>query len=433
MVQASMIIGCSAYLAYLSTPAFLCLLVLIAIAMLSFRISHKKGQLHMTRARRCADNIVRQLQYLTGNIKELQLHSRTCEGFLKNGLGEAVTAYKKPTLIGSAIYSINANWSQLMFFAVMGILLYAGPRWLTHESPGLLTGYGLALLFLIGPVTALTTLLASVGAITAAFGHLGELGLELVQNGPQAEPAPDSPSWTSIRLNEVVHTYRFGGESGFSVGPLTFELKQGEILFIIGGNGSGKTTAAKLCCGLYYPDTGEIRLNGLPLEASDMATYRELFSVVFSDLYHFDRLFGIPDGVNQSVVNQLLHRLGFANKLTLDTEGRLSTSALSRGQEKRVALLAACLEDRPIYIFDEWAADQDPDFKKIFYYEILPELRRRGKGVIVVSHDDRYFDVADTIIKMDFGKIQSKIAHARAHGEVVPVDASRQVPSTVSS
>lgn len=422
VVQASMIIGCSAYLAYLSPRAFLCLVILIAFSTLSFRITHQKGQLHMRRARRCADDIVRHLQFFTGNIKELQLHSRTREGFINDGLGRAVDAYKRPTLIGSAIYSINANWNHLMFFAVMGALLYVGPRWLSHEKPGLLTGYGLALLFLIGPITALTSLLGGIGAISAAFTHLEELGLELVQNPVPRERSPEYPGWTSISLNRASHTYRSAGEAGFSVGPLTLELKQGEILFIVGGNGSGKTTAAKLCCGLYYPQAGEIQLNGMPLMPSDMTSYRELFSVIFSDVYLFDRLFGIPPDMSQQTVNQYLRGLGLAGKLTLDIEGRLSTTALSRGQEKRVALLAACLEDRPIFIFDEWAADQDPEFKRIFYYEILPELRRRRKGVIVVSHDDRYFDVADTIIKMDYGKIQSQLSPMRPEDRVVSVD-----------
>jgi putative pyoverdin transport system ATP-binding/permease protein len=214
---------------------------------------------------------------------------------------------------------------------------------------------------------------------------------------------------------------------------LTLELKRGEILFLVGGNGSGKTTAAKLCCGLYLPEDGEVRLDGVPLAPADVATYRELFAVVFSDVYPFDRLFGIPGTVDQGIVNQYLCKLGFAGKLTVDMDGHLSTSALSRGQEKRVALLAACLEDRPIYIFDEWAADQDPDFKRIFYHEILPELRRRGKSVIVVSHDDRYFSVADTIVKMDYGKVQSQVTHAGVIENIMPERAAYGVPSSLRS
>jgi putative ATP-binding cassette transporter len=139
---------------------------------------------------------------------------------------------------------------------------------------------------------------------------------------------------------------------------------------------------------------------------ADMPSYRELFSVVFSDVVLFDRLFGLPHDTSREQIKEQLERLELQEKVSLD-EGQLSTTLLSRGQQKRVALLSACLEDRPIYIFDEWAADQDPVFRRVFYYEILPKLQRQRKGVIVVSHDDAYFDVADTIIRMDYGKISS--------------------------
>jgi putative ATP-binding cassette transporter len=68
-------------------------------------------------------------------------------------------------------------------------------------------------------------------------------------------------------------------------------------------------------------------------------------------------------------------------------------------------LLTAYIEDRPIYVFDEWAADQDPFFKRVFYYNFLPELKARGKAVLVISHDDRYYNVADRIIRLDCGSV----------------------------
>jgi putative ATP-binding cassette transporter len=87
------------------------------------------------------------------------------------------------------------------------------------------------------------------------------------------------------------------------------------------------------------------------------------------------------------------------------TDQRLSTTDLSQGQRRRLALLTAYLEDRPFYVFDEWAADQDPHYKQIFYTELLPELRARGKGVAVITHDDRYFHLGDRIVKLHDGQI----------------------------
>jgi len=58
-----------------------------------------------------------------------------------------------------------------------------------------------------------------------------------------------------------------------------------------------------------------------------------------------------------------------------------------------------------VYLFDEWAADQDPVFKKVFYTQLLPELKARGKAVLVISHDERYFGAADRVIRLDYGKL----------------------------
>ena len=88
--------------------------------------------------------------------------------------------------------------------------------------------------------------------------------------------------------------------------------------------------------------------------------------------------------------------------MTLSQSG-FSTTHLSHGQRQRLALLGAYLEDRPIYVFDEWAANQEPQFRNIFYRQILPELKARGKLAVVISHDDRYFDVADRLIRLTSG------------------------------
>jgi putative ATP-binding cassette transporter len=133
--------------------------------------------------------------------------------------------------------------------------------------------------------------------------------------------------------------------------------------------------------------------------------YRQQFSAVFFDFYLFERLFGFEGKDVDAESQKYLDLLQLSHKLTIK-DGHLSTVDLSQGQRKRVALLNAYLEDRPIYIFDEWAADQDPQFKQIFYYELVPELKSRGKTVIVISHDDRYYHLADRLIKLESGKIE---------------------------
>jgi putative ATP-binding cassette transporter len=182
-------------------------------------------------------------------------------------------------------------------------------------------------------------------------------------------------------------------------------LHPGEALFLIGGNGSGKTTLAKLLIGLYAPEEGEIRLDGRLVTEETRDEYLQRFSVVFYDFFLFDRLFGVDPGHLRAHGGDYLARLQLDRKVRLEGD-RLSTLDLSQGQRKRLALLAAYLEDRPIHVFDEWASDQDPTFKEVFYHQLLPELKARGKTVVVITHDDHYFDAADRIVKLEQGRVE---------------------------
>jgi putative ATP-binding cassette transporter len=213
---------------------------------------------------------------------------------------------------------------------------------------------------------------------------------------------------------DVTHSYhQEGGGGEFQLGPINLTLYPGELIFLIGGNGSGKTTLAKLLMGLYEPESGEIRVDDKPVTMAERDDYRQQFSAVFYDFYLFERLFGMDATNVDAESRKYIDLLQLSNKLQVKN-GHLSTIDLSQGQRKRVALLNAYLEDRPIYIFDEWAADQDPQFKEIFYYELVPELKSRGKTVIVISHDDRYYGLADRLIKLESGQIEYDQLTARS-------------------
>jgi putative ATP-binding cassette transporter len=205
----------------------------------------------------------------------------------------------------------------------------------------------------------------------------------------------------------VTHAYYQEREdNNFTLGPINLVIEPGELIFLVGGNGSGKTTIAKLLTGLYSPDSGMLYLDQRPVTDENRNDYRQLFSAVFSDFYVFGQLLGIDAATADARAHEYLTRLQLEHKVSI-REGILSTTDLSQGQRKRLALLTAYLEDRPIYLFDEWAADQDPLFKEVFYLRLLPELKARGKTVIVITHDDRYYYVADRIIKLDYGKLVS--------------------------
>ncbi|MCC5025201.1 MAG: ATP-binding cassette domain-containing protein [Candidatus Synoicihabitans palmerolidicus] len=196
--------------------------------------------------------------------------------------------------------------------------------------------------------------------------------------------------------------YNDKGKAVFFLDPFEFSLTSGKLLCITGGNGSGKSTFLKVLAGLYPPEAGTILLDGSPVTATNRQSYRSLFRPIFTDFHLFDTLYGFDD-IDEALLTHWLHRTDLWHKTGVE-ERKLTERNLSRGQRKRLALVLALMEDKPILLLDEWAAEQDPQFRRIFYREILSELRAEGKTIIAVSHDDEHYDVADRTLKMHYGK-----------------------------
>ncbi|MEA5595603.1 cyclic peptide export ABC transporter [Rivularia sp. UHCC 0363] len=249
--------------------------------------------------------------------------------------------------------------------------------------------------------------LPQIAQANIALNKIESLGISLSEQvtEPNFPTGSDFESnWTSLELVNVSHAY--GGESEehqFTLDNINLKFEPGELVFIVGANGSGKSTLVKLITGLYVPDNGQILFNNRPVTDDNREWYRQQFSVVFYDFYLFARLLGIEENRETEIQNYLT-LLELERKVTVK-DGVLSTINLSQGQRKRLALLTAYLENRPIYVFDEWASDQDPVFKEIFYNKLLPELKQRGKTVIAISHDDLYFNNCDRLIKLDYGRV----------------------------
>jgi putative ATP-binding cassette transporter len=275
------------------------------------------------------------------------------------------------------------------------------------------SGYALMFLYMMHPMEALLEAIPEVSRTRVALTSIQEIGVgALTASTRPVLPAP--VAFEGLRLAGVTHSYRREREDGvFVLGPLELVLRPGEITFLIGGNGSGKTTLAKLLVGLYVPEQGQVLLNGVSITAETRDAYRQLFSGVFADFHLFDSLLGLAGSRLDERGRELLSALHLDHKVSIEA-GVFSTTELSRGQQKRLALLVACLEDRPVYVFDEWAADQDPAYKQVFYTQVLPWLRERGKAVLVVTHDDRYFHLADHCLKLDSGKLCPRVAKAPA-------------------
>jgi putative ATP-binding cassette transporter len=260
---------------------------------------------------------------------------------------------------------------------------------------------------MMGPISNLVNVLPTLGIANVSLQKIEQLGLSRDNDEniltKSAEKAP--AHWHKIEMREITHTYkRENDDCEFILGPLDFCLERGELTYIIGGNGSGKSTFAKLVTGLYIPDQGQIYIDGEKVDESNRERYRQYFSAVFSDFYLFNRLLGIErENIHHNVYDYLA-KLQLEQKVTIENDF-FSTINLSQGQRKRLALLITYLEDREVYVFDEWASDQDPAFKEIFYKDLLPELKQKGKAILVITHDDRYFSLADRVLKFENGQL----------------------------
>lgn len=410
-INIAVIVGCLAYLGWLSGWAFLAVTVFLGSAIALIQLLISLAYRYLDLARKELDRLFEHFRGITEGTKELKLNRARRQLFFDEDLHTSATASRRYTKTASKIAAIATGSGQLLFFILIGLLLFGASQLIPAIQP-VLPAYILTITYLLGPIESIVDRLPNLVEANVAIKKAQEMGLSLIESAEisSATREPVRSDWQKIALVNVSYTYK--GEdpdSRFSVGPIDLTLSAGEIVFIIGGNGSGKSTFAKLVAGLYVPESGELRLDNQPIVESNRDGYRQLFSTVFSDFYLFERL------VNDKEISLDLEAQGYLKKLQLEKKvsvqnGQLSTTALSQGQRKRLALLTAYLEDRSIYLFDEWAADQDPMFREIFYTQLLPELKQRGKTVIVISHDDRYFDWGDRTIKLDYGHIVSDSA-----------------------
>jgi putative ATP-binding cassette transporter len=420
-INVAVVLGCLAYLGWLAPPVLVAVTVFLLLSALSYQRLTKLATRHFRRAREEWDELYKQFRSMIEGTKELKLHRRRREELLTNNLEASSIAVGESRIRGNTIYISAGNWGQILTFVLIGLIIFVLPSVLAVNRMTL-TGYTLAILYMLGPLQVILGTLPMLTQANVAVDKIEALGLSLSNLSSETDSkgrGEVGPFRDRLELVGVTHTYHREREnSSFTLGPIDLSIRPGELLFITGGNGSGKTTLVKLLTGLYIPEGGRIMLAGEPITDENRDFYRQHFSVVFSDFYLFESLLGLAAPETDEKAREYLSLLQLEHKVTVK-EGALSTVELSQGQRKRLALLTAYLEDRPIYVFDEWAADQDPLFKEIFYLQLMPELKARGKTVIVISHDDRYYYVADRLVKLDYGKIVSD----------TPVAAPRYAPA----
>ena len=406
--SAIVVIFASFYIAFLSLPAFLLTLITTVAGVM---IVMKSRALSRQWMKATKNKEVEFLNYTTDAIdgfKETKLNTRRGED-LRADLQRCSTEITRLRMSTENLATGNTILAQSTFYVLIASVVFLLPQ-LIPTYTTVIIEITTAILFIIGPlrlIVGLVPYFAMCDEATRAIMRL-ELALDegraVAGNGNGNGHAPPAPMpFHSLALEDVRFSYRHDGNELFAVGPVSFPVNAGEIVFIIGGNGSGKSTLLKVLAGLYPPDSGRIVVDGMPVGAGDVQSYRELFAAVFADFHLFQKLYGLL-GTDAAVVQSLIGQMQLDGKVGVQQD-RFTTLDLSTGQRKRLALIVSLLDRRPLLIFDELAADQDPEFRQFLYEELLPQLKAQGSTVIAATHDDRYFHVADKVIKMEYGKV----------------------------
>jgi len=392
-------IGSAAYLAWLSPKMMVVTSVWVAVTIIGGWLLVARVYQHMAVLRDTEDRLYHDFQIIIEGRKELALNRQRAQQIFENVYSEDAKTYRHHIVRADTYHLSAVNWSNIMMLGAIGLAFYLANS-LGWADTAVAATYSLTLLFLRTPMLSAVGALPTLLTAQVAFDKLNTFNLAPYE--AEFPQLPAAKNWQTLELRNLMFHY---GDNGFHVGPVNMTLKRGELVFLIGGNGSGKSTLAMLLTGLYQPVSGDILLDGQVVEASSMESYRRLFSAVFTDVHLFDRL--IDDqgqAIDPTLVQNWLERLKMQDKIKLEGN-RVLNLKLSKGQTKRLALLLATAEQRDILLLDEWAADQDPHFRRIFYRELLPWLQSLGKTVFAISHDDHYFLHADRLLEMRDGTL----------------------------
>ncbi|MGP6087638.1 cyclic peptide export ABC transporter [Antarctobacter jejuensis] len=401
-----MLLFCFAYLFTISPMAFAAVLGGLVLVAVYRHIRNEDNRANLDTLIRRESQISEMVHETFLGFKEVKLNENR-----RSDLHAAYDALVLMTSVENEVptrrYIQSRALIQGVFYVIIAAIVFVIPRVSNVYAFDVLE-ITAVVLFIIGYLAGFLDIIPVVARTNAALDSLAKLEAEL---DAAAEPetvtgasVAESPKFAELELRSLSYSYAEpDGSKGFTVGPVDLTLPRGKALFVIGGNGSGKSTLIKLISGLYTPSSGTILLNGTPIGANDLPALRRNFSLIMSDFYLFDRLYGYQDADPERVA-ALIDRMQLSSKVSF-SDGRFSTRTLSTGQRKRLAMIVALLEDREICIFDEWAADQDPQFRHFFYEELIPELCREGRTVIAVTHDDAYLHCADSVLRLNYGKV----------------------------
>lgn len=402
-----MILVSIVYLFYISFVGASVTLALIITTALVYFIVGKKQAHRLDRLRGYNEQFTKLMDDLLRGFKEMKISAVRRKNFRERHLSANRNEARDLDLELSRNFVTVNILSQYGLYIIFGVILFLFPL-LGNERSQQTAVFIVVLLFMSGPINRLISLQHLYTRMRVAARRVSRFFRELDGYLPEQRKAGNEV------INAVVEDFEtlefrdcvWKHSEHFQLGPLNFTIRKGEVVFIIGGNGSGKSTFIKLFTGLYAPVSGTILLNGEKIDNSS-AAYQDLLSAVFTDNYIFSRNYDDYTLHDNPGYENLL-RLMQLNHVITDTQDSSPRRAFSQGQSKRISLIFSLLESHPLMILDEWAADQDPYFRKFFYEQLLPTFKREGKTILAVTHDDAYFGYADRIVKFEHGNIVSE-------------------------
>ncbi|MFC0516388.1 cyclic peptide export ABC transporter [Mucilaginibacter angelicae] len=400
-----MSISCLFYQASISLFLF-SLTVCIAIAgMAVYYFNAKKNLRNFETVRKMETVFFEKYRGIIDGFKEINMEPKKGSYMYENIKSTARLMYKTNTIALTGLLNNSVTGQILFYILISSILLFFSVSSKVKSSD--LVSFVFTLIYLLGSLETIMVLFPGLIKARVAFNHLMELKddleRELISSSKPEAMINELKirDFSSIAISDLKFSY--DGVNGFSIGPVHLDISKGDVIFLYGGNGSGKTTLIYSVIGIYTPTVWNIKLNGIPVNNDTYASYRNIFSVVFSDFYLFNEIIGV-DIIDYNEWHYYLELFELTGKVSL-SERVLSTTNLSTGQRKRLALIAILLEKKPVLVLDEWAADQDPYFRKKFYTEIIPLLKQEGFTIICITHDDKYYNCADKLYRIDFGKL----------------------------
>lgn len=393
------LIICFIYLGTLNGQGALLSIGIVVLASVLFMVISHSAQKVFEKNRDIQNLFFKNIGDMVSGFKELYINSSKREEF-HDDIQNSCKMYTDTRIEGDSKFVGVSIFGNSLYMVVIGVVVFTFTMIFPYIHSDTLRSFVVVYLYMGGIITMLTGQIPGLMRVIVSWKRINTF-IDEVSTLKEEQTITECKSTDlNLQLKEVEFHYKNESGEVFSLGPINYEFNSGEIVFISGGNGSGKTTLAKLITGLYQPDDGEILMNGEKISSKALGSY---FATVYSDFHLFDRLYGIDTEAKKELIEKYLDILKISNKVSVK-DGKFSTIRLSTGQRKRLALLIAYLEDKPAFFFDEWAADQDPEFRRFFYTSLLPELKARGKLVIAITHDDRYFNEADKLIKMEMGK-----------------------------